>query len=103
MMDRNQKKPAQKSAKKGNAKISCQEKGIFTPSHAVKVWRPREPPLFCGRSTEDAHRWVSIMRNYLIFVECPEKQKVAFISTFLREAAHEWLLLHEKENVTPNN
>ena len=43
------------------------------------------------------------MRNYLTFVECSEKQKVAFISTFLREAAHEWLLLHEKENGTPKN
>ena len=43
------------------------------------------------------------MRNYLTFVECSKKQKVAFISTFLREAAHEWLLLHEKENGTPKN
>ena len=43
------------------------------------------------------------MRNYLTFVECSKKQKVAFISTFLREAAHEWLLLHEKENGTPKS
>ena len=43
------------------------------------------------------------MRNYLTFVECSEKQKVAFISTFLREAAHEWLLLYDKENGTPQN
>ena len=87
-------KPVQKGAKKENAKIPCQEERIFTPSHTVKVCCPREPPLFCGRSTEDVHRWVSIMRNYLTFVECSEKQKVAFISTFLREAAHEQLLLH---------
>ena len=96
-------KSAQKGAKKGNAKIPCQEKRIFTPSHIVKVWRAREPPLFCRRSTEDVHKWVSIMRNYLTFVECSENQKMAFISTFLREAAHEWLLLHEKENGTPKN
>ena len=89
-------KSAQKGAKKRNVKIPCQEERISIPSHTVKVWRPREPPLFCGRSTEDVHRWVSIMRNYLTFVECSEKQQVAFISTFLREAAHEWLLLHEK-------
>ena len=96
-------KSAQKGAKEGNAKIPCQEKRRVIPSHAVKVWRPRDPPLFCGKSTEDVHKWVSIMRNYLTFVECSEKQKVAFISTFLREAAHEWLLLHEKENGTPKN
>ena len=90
-------KSAQKGAKEGNAKIPCQEERISIPSHTVKVWRPREPPLFCGRSTEDVHRWVSIMRNYLTFVECSEKQKVAFISTFLREAAHECPLLYEKK------
>ena len=43
------------------------------------------------------------MRNYLTFVECSGKQEVAFVSTFLHEAAHEWLLLHEKENGTPKN
>ena len=43
------------------------------------------------------------MRNYPTFVECSEKQKEAFISTFLREAAHEWLLLPEKENETPKS
>ena len=96
-------KSAQKGAKEGKAKIPCQEERMFTPFHAVQVWRPREPPLFYGRSTEDVHRWVSIMRNYLTFLECSEKQKVAFISTFLREAAHEWLLLHEKENGTPKS
>ena len=95
-------KTEQKGAKKGNAKIACQEKGIFTPSHTIKVWRPREPPLFCG-STEDVHKWVSIMRNYLTFVEFFEKQEMAFISTFLHGAAHEWLLLYEKENGTPKN
>ena len=93
----------EKGVRRENAINPCQEERIFTPSHTVKVWRPREPPLFCGRSTEDVHRWVSIMRNYLTFVECSEKQKVAFISTFLREAAHEWLLLHEKENGTPKS
>ena len=41
--------------------------------------------------------------NYLTFVECSEKQKVAFISNLLCEAAHEWLLLYEKENGTPKN
>ena len=46
---------------------------------------------------------VSIMRNYLTFVECSEKQEMAYISTFLRGAAHEWLLLHKKENGTPKN
>ena len=96
-------KSAQKSAKEGKAKIPCQEKRICAPSHTAKVWRPREPPLFCGRSTKDARGWVSIMRNYLTFVECSEKQKVAFLSTFLREAGHEWLLLHEKENGAPKN
>ena len=82
-------KSTQRGAKEVNAKIPCQEKRIFPPSHTVKVWRPREPPLFCGRSTEDVQKWVSIMRNHLTFVECSEKQKVASISTFLREAAHE--------------
>ena len=82
-------KSIQRGAKEVNAEIPWQENRIFPPSHTVKVWRLREPPLFCGRSTEDVHKWVSIMRNHLTFVECSKKQKVAFISTFLREAAHE--------------
>ena len=35
---------------------------------ATTVWTPKEPPCFFGRSTEDAHTWVSLVRNYLTFM-----------------------------------
>ena len=37
-------------------------------SFATAVWKPKEPPCFFGRSTEDAHTWVSLVRNYLTFM-----------------------------------
>ena len=38
------------------------------PSFATAAWKPKEPPCFFGRSTEDAHTWVSLVRNYLTFM-----------------------------------
>ena len=35
---------------------------------ASAAWKPKEPPCFFGRSAEDAHTWVSLVRNYLTFM-----------------------------------
>ena len=31
-------------------------------------WKPKEPPCFFGRSTEDVHTWTSLVRHYLTFM-----------------------------------
>ena len=35
---------------------------------ATAQWRPKEPPCFFGRSTEDVHTWTSLVRHYLAFM-----------------------------------
>ena len=35
---------------------------------ATAQWRPKEPPCYYGRSTEDAHTWTSLVRHYLTFM-----------------------------------
>ena len=43
-------------------------------SFATAAWKPKEPPCFFGRSTEDAHTWVSLVRNYLTFTSDSDSQ-----------------------------
>ena len=56
---------------------------------ATAAWKPKEPPCFFGRSAEDAHTWVSLVRNYLTFMSGSDAQQVAYTATLFREAAHE--------------
>ena len=46
-------------------------------SFATAAWKPKEPPCFFGRSTKDAHTWVSLVRNYLTFMSGSDSQQVA--------------------------
>ena len=52
-------------------------------------WRPKEPPCYYGRSTEDVHMWTSLVRHYLTFMGGNDAQQVAYAVTLLRDAAHE--------------
>ena len=70
-------------------------------SFATAAWKPKEPPCFFGRSTEDAHTWVSLVRNYLTFMSSSDSQQVAYIVTLFREAAHEWYMSFERRNRGP--
>ena len=68
---------------------------------ATAAWKPKEPPCFFGLSTEDAHTWVSLVRNYLTFMSGSDAQQVAYTATLFREAAHEWYMLFECRNRGP--
>ena len=70
-------------------------------SFATAAWKPKEPPCFFGRSTEDPHTWVSLVRNYLTFMSGSDSQQVAYTVTFFREAAHEWYMSFERQNRGP--
>ena len=65
---------------------------------ATAQWRPKEPPCFFGRSTEDVHTWTSLVRHYLTFMAGSDAQQVAYTVTLLREAVHEWYTGYEKKN-----
>ena len=52
-------------------------------------WRPKEPPYYYGRSTEDVHMWTSLARHYLTFMGGSDAQHVAYAVTLLCNSAHE--------------
>ena len=68
---------------------------------ATAAWKPKEPPCFFGRSAEDAHTWVSLVRNYLTFMSGSDAQQVAYTATLFQEAAHEWYMSFEHRNRGP--
>ena len=59
------------------------------PIMATAFWRPKEPPCFFGRSTEDVHTWTSLVRHYLAFMAGSDAQQVAYTVTLLCESAHD--------------
>ena len=60
------------------------------PPFSTMQWKPKEPPCFYGRGTEDVHTWTSLVRHYLTFMGGSDAQQVAYAVTLLRESAHEW-------------
>ena len=74
------------------------------PSHPVMAtafWRPKKPPCFFGRSTEDVHTWTSLVCHYLAFMVGSDAQQVAYTVSLLRESAHEWYTGYERRNRGP--
>ena len=68
---------------------------------ATTTWKPKEPPCFYGRSSEDVHTWTSLVRHYLTFMGGSDAQQVAYSVTLLREHAHEWYMGYERRNRHP--
>ena len=65
---------------------------------ATAQWKPKEPPCFYGRSSEDVHTWTSLVRHYLAFMGGSDAQQVSYAVTLLREHAHEWFMGYERRN-----
>ena len=61
-------------------------------------WRPKEPPVFTGNTSDDVYLWTSLVRQYLVFMDGTARQEVAFAATLLRGAAHEWYRGYEQRN-----
>ena len=62
-----------------------------TPAQPIGVqWRPKEPPTFFGRASEDTDTWVSIVSNYFAFMVGTPQQEVAYAATLLRDTTHDW-------------
>ena len=70
----------------GGSNSSATPQNIFTTT----TWKPKDPPCFHGKSTEDAHAWVAMVRNYFIFMAGTAQQEVAYAATLLRDVAQEW-------------
>ena len=64
---------ASTSNDRGNAMefshLSQQVGAVSQPQmFAATTWKPKEPPCFYGRSSEDVHTWTSLVRHYLTFM-----------------------------------
>ena len=56
---------------------------------ASMQWKPKEPPCFYGRNSEDVHTWTSLVHHYLTFMGGSDAQQVAYSVTLLRDSVHE--------------
>ena len=52
--------------------------------------KPREPPVFAGKVSEDIDLWLHTVRAYFRTVAAPEEQKIGYTLTMLQDAAREW-------------
>ena len=64
-------------------------------------WKPKEPPCYYGRSTEDDHTWTSLVRHYLTFMVGSDAQQVLYSVTLLHDFAHEWRIGYEHRHRHP--
>ena len=65
---------------------------------ATAQWRPKEPLVFTGNTSDDVYLWTSLVRQYLVFMNGTARQEVAFAATLLRGAAYEWYQGYEQRN-----
>ena len=72
--------------------------GVQPQMFATTQWKPKEPPCYYGRSSEDVHTWTSLVRHYLTFMGGSDAQQVSYAITLLREHAHEWFMGYERRN-----
>ena len=61
-------------------------------------WRPKEPPVFTGNTSNNVYLWTSSVRQYLVFMDGTARQEVVFAATLLRGVAHEWYRGYEQRN-----
>ena len=71
------------------------------PPFSTMQWKPKEPPCFYGRGTEDVHTWTSLVHHYLTFMGGSDAQQVAYSVTLLHDAAHEWYMGYERRHRQP--
>ena len=68
------------------------------PPFSMMQWKPKEPPCFYGRGTEDVHMWTSLVHHYLTFMGGSDAQQVAYSVTLLCDATHEWYMGYERRH-----
>ena len=65
--------------------------------------KPKDPPVFHGRATDDIDTWLAKVGDFLYLMEANERQQVAYTATLLQDAAADWwmALLKERSGVRP--
>ena len=49
--------------------------------------KPKDPPMFYGRTTEDISTWISKVSDFFYLTGATDHQQVAYVATLLQEAA----------------
>ena len=67
--------------------------------------KPKDPPFFHGRATEDVDTWIAKVGDFLYLTEANPRQQVAYAATLLLEAAADWwvALLRERSGRRPDD
>ena len=65
--------------------------------------KPKDPPVFHGRATDDIDTWLAKVGDFLYLTEANERQQVAYTATLLQDAAADWwmALLKERSGMRP--
>ena len=74
-----QKTPALNDGEGGSNQIPPQLTSHGFDPHTIFTtaqWKPKDPPCFHGKSSEDAHTWVDRVRNYFVFMNGTPRQEV---------------------------
>ena len=52
--------------------------------------KPKDPPVFHGRASEDVSTWVAKVSDFFDLTEATPHHKVAYATTFHQKAAANW-------------
>ena len=52
--------------------------------------KPKDPPVFSGKGTEDVEIWVKQVSNFLTIIGGPDHIQVAYVANLLQGAAQHW-------------
>ena len=67
--------------------------------------KPKDPPIFHGRVSEDVVTWTSKVQDFFYLTEAGDAQQVAYATTLLQDAAANWwhVLLRTRCGYRPRN
>ena len=67
--------------------------------------KPKDPPIFHGRASEDVDTWIAKVSDFLYLTEANSRQQVAYAATLLHEAPTDWCaaLLCERSGRRPDD
>ena len=67
--------------------------------------KPKDPPIFHGRVSEDVVTWTSTVQDFFYLTEAGDAQQVAYATTLLQDAATDWwhALLRTRGGHRPRN
>ena len=89
-----------------NRGISPRRRNVHPSSSTFNIGiKPKDPPVFHGRATDDIDMWLAKVGDFLYLTEANDRQQVAYAATLLQDAAADWwmALLKERHGIRPTD